>query len=111
MKALIAALLLAAVAAAQNPLAKSDPFAGTFQGDQVTLELKGSGGQYTGILTVQGTRIPAAVRANGVNATGTFTVNGQTYSFTMTPITNGFLLASEGAEYRLERKGQPPAST
>ena len=112
MKALIAAILLAGIVTAQNPLAKSDSFAGTFQGDQVTLELKGSGGQYTGTLTVQGTRIPATVRANGANATGTFSVNGQTYSFTMTPLANGFLLASEGAEYRLERKvaAPPPPS-
>jgi hypothetical protein len=35
-----------AIVLAQNPLAKTDPFAGTFQGDGVTLEMAAAGGGY-----------------------------------------------------------------
>jgi hypothetical protein len=39
---------------AQNPLAKPDPFVGTFQGDGVTLEMAASGAGYAGTLSFQG---------------------------------------------------------
>lgn len=105
MKTALYAILLATLAAAQNPLARPDPYAGTFAGDGVTLELSGSAGVYTGALTVQGQRIAATVRTDGNGGTGAFEVNGQTYRFTLTPQGTGFKLASAGAEYRLERKG------
>jgi hypothetical protein len=91
--------LLAAVVFAQQ-----DPFAGIFQGDKVALELKGSGGKYTGTLTVQGASFPATVIASGATANGTFVVGGRAYAFTLAPYGNGFKLASEGVEYLLTRK-------
>src|SRR5262245_36297927 len=84
--------------------AQSDPFAGVFQGDRVSLELKGSAGKYTGNLTVQGQQFPAAVTASGTTATGTFTAGGRAYKFTLIPHGNGYKLASEGVEYLLARK-------
>jgi hypothetical protein len=67
MKTALYAILLATLAAAQNPLARPDPYAGTFAGDGVTLELSGSAGVYTGALTVQGQRIAATVRTGGLD--------------------------------------------
>jgi hypothetical protein len=102
--------VLAALGCAQNPLARPDPFAGRFQNDQVTLELTGARGQYSGWLTVQGRRLPVTVKAAAETATGSFEVSGQTYSFTLTPVPAGLKLASEGAEYTLARAGSDPAN-
>jgi hypothetical protein len=90
--------------------AQSDPLAGVFRGDRVVLELKGSAGKYSGTLTVQGQQFPAAVTASGTSATGTFTAAGRTYTFTLAPYGNGYKLASEGVEYVLARKVEPPPS-
>jgi hypothetical protein len=105
--------LMAALALqAQNPLARTDSFVGTFQGEGVTLQLGGSGGTYTGSLTFAGYKMPARVKASGGNATGEFDVNGQTpqtYGFTMVAEGNGFRLTSEGKEYRIVRQGEAAA--
>jgi hypothetical protein len=98
-----AVILLAALAFAQNPLKRTDPFAGRFEGDQVALELTGGNGQYAGSLTVQGQKVRVTVRAAGATANGTMQVGGRTFSFTLAPTTNGLRLASEGSEYQLER--------
>jgi hypothetical protein len=110
MRCVILICLTLAFAFGQNPLARPDPFAGTFQGDQITLELTGARGEYSGYLTVQQNRLPVTVKSAGGNATGAFQVNGQTYSFTLSPATGGLKLASEGAEYNLTRKGTGPAT-
>ncbi|MCX6626536.1 MAG: hypothetical protein NTW28_02755, partial [Candidatus Solibacter sp.] len=78
---------------AQNPLAKPDPFVGTFQGDGVTLEMAASGPGYAGMLTFQGRRFPAAMKASGTIAAGSFEVSGQAYPFTLTQDGGGFKLA------------------
>jgi hypothetical protein len=67
--------LLATVAFAQ------DPFAGVYEGQSVVLELKGSWGSYSGVLSVQGQSYTAIVTAKGANGDGAFTVNGQEYRF------------------------------
>ena len=89
---------------AQNPLAKPDPFVGTFQGDGVTLEMAASGADYTGTLAFQGRTFPAAMKASGTIASGHFEVNGQEFAFTLTQDGTGFRLASAGSEYRVARK-------
>jgi hypothetical protein len=89
---------------AQNPLAKPDPFVGTFQGDGVTLVMAAGGGGYTGTLAFQGRQFPAVVKASAQSAAGSFEVDGQAYPFTLTRDGGGFILASAGAEYRLARK-------
>jgi hypothetical protein len=109
MRCAVLAVLIAALCCGQ-----SDPYVGLFQGDRVALELKGSGGKYTGTLTVQGQSFPATVSTSSSNATGTFSAAGRTYSFRLTPDGNGYKLTSEGVEYVLVRSGQtpvpPPAS-
>lgn len=102
--------MLAAFVHAQNPLARPDPFAGTFQGEQVTLEMTGVKGQYTGTLTIQGDKLPVTAKSGNGIATGSFDVNGRTYSFTLTPVGSGLKLASDGAEYTLVRTGASAAS-
>ena len=99
---------VAAFASAQNPLARPDPYVGTFQGEQVTLEMSGTGGQYSGFLTVQGNKLPVSVKSGTGTAIGTLVVNGQNYSFTLTPGGGGLKLAIEGAEYQLTRRGEAP---
>src|SRR5258708_35178798 len=93
------ALLLAFAAAlcGQNPLARPDPFAGSFQGDQVTLDLTGGRGQYSGSLTVQGSKLPVTVKQAGQTASGAFEAQGQTYSFTLTPDSGGPKMGGDGA--------------
>ncbi len=110
MKTAALACVLLGLVHAQNPLARLDPFVGTFQGDEVTLEMTGARGQYSGSLTVQGNTLAVTAKAEGGNATGSFEVNGRTYSFTLTPVGSGLKLASGGAEYALARKGAPRAS-
>jgi hypothetical protein len=110
MKTAVLACVLLGLVHAQNPLARPDPFVGTFQGDQVTLEMMGARGQYSGSLTVQGHKLPVTAKSGTGNATGSFEVNGRTYSFTLTPVGSGLKLASEGAEYTLVRKGATTVS-
>src|ERR1051326_5454507 len=86
-------------------LAQRDPLAGTFQGDKVTLELKGSGGRYTGTLTVQGQTMPATVVAAGASANGTFSIGGRSYAFTLAPYGNGMKPAGEGVRSEERRVG------
>ena len=110
MKDALLACVLAGLAHAQNPLARSDPFAGTFQGEQVTLEMTGTRGHYSGSLTIQGDKLLVTAKSGNGIATGTFDVNGRTYSFTLTPVGSGLKLASDGAEYTLARKGSTTVS-
>jgi hypothetical protein len=103
MKPAILACVFAAALFAQR-----DPFAGMFQGDQIALELKASGGKYTGTLTVQGQAFPATASASGASANGTFTVGGRNYPFSLAPFGNGYKLTSEGSEYLMARKVESP---
>ena len=100
---------LAALACAQNPLPRPDPFTGTFQGDRVTLEMTGAKGQYSGLLTVSGNKLPVTARSEAGYAIGAFEMNGRTYPFTLTPVGGGLKLATQGAEYTLARKAETPA--
>ena len=103
-------LLLAALAYAQNPLKRADPYAGQFEGNGVVLDLAAANGQYSGTLAVQGQKLPISVKASGDAAIGTFQVAGQSYSFTLTPVADGLKLASEGTEYLLKKRSEPAPS-
>jgi hypothetical protein len=98
-----AMIVLTMLSFAQNPLKRSDPFMGRFEGDQVALELTGSNGQYTGTMTIQGQTFPASARAAGATANGMMQAGGRNFPFTLVPTENGLKLASEGSEYLLER--------
>ncbi len=98
-----AMLVLTVLSFAQNPLKRSDPFTGKFEGDQVALELTGANGQYTGTMTIQGQTFPATARAAGATANGMVQAGGRNFPFTLAPTANGLKLASEGSEYLLEK--------
>ena len=111
MFALMTGVAFMGIAQAQNPLARPDPFVGTFSGDGVRMELAGSGGEYTGTATFQGMKMTTRVKASGANADGTVNVNGQTYAFTLTPAGNGYKVTSEGREDLEERKVEEKPAT
>jgi len=94
-------LVLAMAAAA---MAQRDAFTGIFQGDKVTLELKGAAGTYSGTLTVQGQSFPISATAEGGSARGTFEAAGARYPFTLAPYGNGMKLTSQGMDFLLIRK-------
>ena len=102
-----------ALAMAQNPLARPDPFEGTFEGDGVSLTMAAKAGDYSGTLTFQGQTFPASMKAAGTIASGSFEVQTKAYPFTLTAQGTGFLLNSAGADYRLARKsaGAAPPPT
>ena len=110
MRLTLLACVAAALAMAQNPLARTDAFAGTLEGDGVTLVMTRAGGEYTGTLTAQGRAFPARMKVFASGAAGTFDVDGKSFPFTMTKQGNGMLLVSAGEEYRLTRGGGAPAT-
>src|SRR5260221_5176417 len=81
LRVLGAVIVLAVLAFAQNPLKRSDPFAGRFEGDQVALELSGANGQYTGALTIQGQKFPVTARAAGAIANGMMQAGSRNFPF------------------------------
>jgi hypothetical protein len=89
-----------------NPLAGAgaDPFAGDYTGESVALTLQGSGGNYTGKLTFQGTAYPVNASTAGNTLSGTFAAGGETYSFTASLQGNQLSLDSGGRTYRLTRQ-------
>jgi hypothetical protein len=106
---MLLAVILAAMGNGQNPLARLDPFVGTFEGDHVRLEIAGAKGLYSGTLLVVGKQFAVTVKPTaGGSAAGSFDVQGLTYSFTLTPINGGFKLTSDGTEYTLTRMGPAP---
>ncbi len=102
-----AMIVLTVLSFAQNPLKRSDPFTGRFEGDQVALELTGANGQYTGTMTIQGQTFPATARVAGATANGMVQAGGRNFPFTLAPTGNGLKLASEESEYLLERHSAP----
>ncbi|MGD0776608.1 MAG: hypothetical protein ABSC05_27650 [Candidatus Solibacter sp.] len=89
---------------AQNPLAEPDPFAGTFRGDGVRLEMSSSGAAYAGTLSIHGEIYVATMKVSGTVASGSYDVNGLARRFTLTRETEGFMLTSGTAAYRLMRR-------
>jgi hypothetical protein len=91
----------------QNPLA-ADRFAGIFQGDQLQVELKAAGGQYTGTIQLQGQGLPLTARRQGSGLQGTFQAQGQSFAFQVTLDGDTLTLTSDGTSYKLQR--QAPAN-
>ena len=103
------AALLLVLALCGFAAADSDPFAGTFRREQVTLQLSGTNGEYSGSITVQGRKYPVTAKTNGETASGSFEIEGHAYAITLTPYATGLKLTAEGLEYKLERVA--PGST
>jgi hypothetical protein len=92
--------------AAGNPLAAGgDPFAGTFVGSELSLELSRGKGGYSGTLTFQGQPYPVKAEAQGSQVRGTFAAGGQSYAFEASLQGNQLSLATAGTTYVLARQG------
>jgi len=91
---------------AEQPAATPRPYAGTFVGDELSLELQwsDSGNRYEGTLVFDGQRLPCQANARDQALAGTFASGGQNYEFTLQLDGDKATLQSGGQTYRLLRK-------
>ena len=109
--------IFAVALAAQNPLATAaDPFSGTFQNEQMKLELSRNGQDYRGIILLGGQSLPVRAKAAAGKLAGTFESQGQAYNFQATRAGTQLSLTTDGTTHVLERTvaaeapaAQPPA--
>jgi hypothetical protein len=87
-----------------NPLGGSDPFVGTFSGNNLSLTLQGANNTYTGELVFNGTPFPVQATASGTNLTGTFSSGGSTFNFTATLQNTALTLVSDGTTFNLTKQ-------
>ena len=97
------ALAICAVALpAQNPLAMAaDPFGGTYQNEQLRLELTRKGQEYAGVILLGGQSLPVKAKATAGTLAGTFESQGQTYSFQAKRAGSQLTLTTDGATHVL----------
>jgi len=89
--------------------ASLDPWAGTYQDAQVTLELKANpAGGYGGMLRSQDRKYPVAARADGDQLIGAFQSSGGNFGFTATADGNTLKFITGGKTYRLQKQGVNP---
>jgi hypothetical protein len=107
----------AAVIFGQNPLAMAgDPFQGTFQNEQIKMELARKGGEYSGVIVLGGQSMPVKAKAVAGKLTGTFESGGQSFAFQAVRSGNQVSLTTEGVTHLLEKAGAaapaaaPPAA-
>ena len=88
--------------AQSNPLDTSatisDPFSGTFRGNDIALTLQGNG-QYTGTLEFKGQSYPVQASSQGNILTGTFESNSSSFEFSATLQDTTLTLESAGQSY------------
>jgi hypothetical protein len=97
-----------AIQDANNPLGatSTNPFSGTFQGNDIALMLQGDG-SYTGTLEFQGKSYPVKASAEGNILNGIFNVNGTDFEFVATLQDMTLTLESGGQSYPMLKE---PAS-
>ena len=89
---------------AQNPLAMvADPFGGTFQNEQMKLELARKGQDYTGVILLGGQSLPVKAKATAGTLAGTFESQGQAYKFEAKRTGSQLTLTTDGATHVLDR--------
>ncbi len=102
------AAISAAVLAAQNPLAMAaDPFIGTFQNEQMKLDLSRNGQDYSGVILLGGQSLPVKAKAAAGKLAGTFESQGQPYIFQATRAGSQLTLITDGTTHVLERAVAP----
>jgi hypothetical protein len=88
-----------------NPLAVTDPWAGTFSDGNLTLTLQGANGQYTGTLELSGQRYGLTAQVENTNLVGQFESSGSLFEFSCSRQGDTVTLTSGGANYTLKRQG------
>lgn len=90
-----------------NPLAggRSDPYVGTFSDGNVTLELRGGGGQYEGQVTVDGAVYPVQARGDANGIQGLIQTPDGSFEMAAQAQDGGLFVVSGGAQYNLMRQG------
>ncbi len=91
-------LLLPAVAAA-------DPFAGSFEGDGLWMELELEGDAYMGVIELGEQLFLCQARRGGPGLVGTFESDGQSFPFQVRAAGGRLVLTSGGTTYTLRRVG------
>jgi len=103
---LLAAAMGAMALPAQNPLALlGDPFSGTFQNDQLKIELALKGAEHSGTIQIGGQSLPVKAKAAAGKLAGTFESGGQTYTFQATRSGSQITLITDGVTHVLEQAG------
>jgi hypothetical protein len=85
--------------------AADDPFAGTYNGDTITVEITPTATGYGGMIKLGSQRLPLTATANGDQLRGSFTSKGNAFDFTITREGNRFTLRSGKSEYVMSRAG------
>ena len=90
--------------------AQSDPFTGSFAGDQLQLQLRrAADGAYSGQLVFGGQTYPVSARPSGAGLAGSFSNQGHQFQFSVTQDSGGLRFITEGTTYRLARPAAAPA--
>lgn len=95
------------------PAAAPRPYAGTFVGQDLTLELawNDARSRYEGTVVHDGERMPCQGNARGDGFAGTFVSEGDEYAFTLKLDGDTATVQSDGETYVLKRRGGTPAPT
>jgi hypothetical protein len=93
------------------PAAGDDPLVGTFVDERLTLRVRAEGGGYAAEIESGGQVYPLAAFAGAGGLTGRFVSGGQTYTFTAALQGDAMVFVTAGTTYRLQRQGDPFAST
>lgn len=91
----------------------ADPFQGSYQNDQLKLDLARKGAEYIGAIVMSGQTFPVKAKSAGGKLTGTFESAGQSYAFQATRNGNQISLTTDGTTHVLEKAGgasSPPAN-
>ena len=86
----------------QSPAA-SDPFTGTFSNGEMTLQLQGGNGSYSGQAAVGAEAFPVVVQMRGSRMEGTMNAANGQYGFYLTATDSGVNLDSAGEIFSLSR--------
>jgi hypothetical protein len=100
---LLSLSLLAPAALADNPLAKKpgSPFAGTYSGQGVTLQINADN---TGSLTFEGKTYPVTGKSDNAGFAGTFAVGQEKYDLQLVPDGKAMKLTTGGTTYALVKQ-------
>jgi hypothetical protein len=88
----------------ENPLARRTiSMAGSYKGDELSLDLSGDPAHYTGTLTLRDKSFPLTARGQGNKVTGTFQAAGASFEFTAALDIDTLTVISDGNTYILRR--------